>query len=93
MVDALSVQLELGIPQDLLWLASGMKRDLDRGEYLSLYRAGLRDAASLAATDAEALVQYIRDKTTRRRVIDVALQHLKTTSDSDALPMPAPPVD
>ena len=54
-VDVLSGRLEIGIPGDIVWLAKEAERELDRGDYLALRKAGLNDINILATQEDDVL--------------------------------------
>lgn len=67
-VDVLATRLELGMPTDALWLASKLKRDLDRGDYLALRRAGLLTLEALRSSDEQTLRNVIPSAAKRERL-------------------------
>jgi len=90
-VDSLSIQLELGIPPDMVWLGNAAKRALERGDYLALRQAGYHEADLLRAAREEDLKKILVDE---RKVLAVrqAVADLTEESMSDAeLPMPRQP--
>jgi replicative superfamily II helicase len=58
-VDDLLLQLELGVPRDVLPLASEIGGQLTRGDYLGLLNAGIIDWARVAATEDETLLRLV----------------------------------
>jgi hypothetical protein len=90
-VDELNVRLELGIPSDVMWLASSLKRGLERGDYLNLRRAGLSDIDALEGADDATLARAVPNKSKVRRIREaiVEMRSRKPLSVDD-LPMPTP---
>jgi helicase len=89
-VDELLVQLELGVPAELVWLGREMKRGMDRGEYLALKRAALTSAKAIDAASEDVLAASVSREAVRRRIIEIAKATLDAV-ERDDLPMPAPP--
>ena len=90
-VESLATRLELGIPEDIVWLAGEVKRGLERGDYLNLRRAGLTSVEVIEAVDESYLLEVIGSENKVRSVRD-ALEALKEAKSADVedLPMPKP---
>lgn len=88
-VDQLSSRLELGIPQDILWLAKEVKRGLERGDYLALRRAGLKTIEAIEVEDDDALERIVNSKS-KLQQIRGAIERIKMADlvDTSDLPMP-----
>jgi replicative superfamily II helicase len=88
-LDHLSLRLEIGIPSDMLWLASETKRGIDRGDYLALRRVGINSPDLLNACDDAALAQMVSSEEKRQRIraAVAAIKGVGQDSDDD-LPMP-----
>jgi helicase len=87
-VDDINVRLELGIPNDMLWLARQAKRGLERGDYLALKREGLVSPEAIETGDAAALTRAVRSEA-KRTLIRAAIASLATaevTREGDAMP-------
>jgi helicase len=92
--DDLAVQLELGVPVDMVWLAMETKRLLSRGEYLALFRSGVREASQLTAMDPATLEGLVPDARRRASVLEAAARiTARQQVVVQDLPMPAPPTD
>jgi len=81
----------LGIPADVMWLGSTLKRSLERGDYLNLRRAGLGTIQALEGADDAVLARAVKSDTKIRRIRG-ALADMKTRAPLgvDDLPMPTP---
>jgi len=93
-IDDLVTRLELGIPQDVLWLAREAKRGLERGDYLALRRTGLNSVEALDESDDAALAEVVNSESKRRRIrkaVDVVKALARARTAKDELPMPTPP--
>jgi len=90
-LNELNGRLELGIPSDVMWLASSLKRGLERGDYLNLRRAGLSDIDALEGADDAALARAVQSKSKVRSIRGaiVEIRSRKPLSGDD-LPMPTP---
>lgn len=90
-VAELNGRLELGIPADVMWLGSTLKRSLERGDYLNLRRAGLGTIQALEGADDAVLARAVKSDTKIRRIRG-ALADMKTRAPLgvDDLPMPTP---
>ncbi|HLG56847.1 MAG TPA: DEAD/DEAH box helicase [Vicinamibacterales bacterium] len=91
LVDSLNVQLELGVPTAMVWLAKRTKRALSRGDYLALFRARLTDAATINNATAQQLELSIPDSTRRDLVKSAARLVSIKVERTGELPMPAAP--
>lgn len=92
LVDDLAVQLELGVPPEIVWLARLTKRAVARGEYLALNRSGLNDANRLLTAEPEVIERLLPNPMARRSILDAAARVVETpTVPASSLPMPAPP--
>jgi helicase len=90
-VAGLSTRLELGIPGDLLWLASTVKRGLERGDYLALQRAGLPTFEALDRVEDAHLAGVLKSDAKMRRIRDgIAKAKLRQPVGTDDLPLPRP---
>lgn len=91
LADKLSIQLELGIPQDLVWLASELKGSLHRGEYLSLHRLCLNSPSVIVEKGISALREFINDELLCERIFEFAHSQIEKKNEDD-LPMPIPAI-
>jgi len=92
-LDGIIMRLELGIPADLLWLATELKRGVERGDYLSLKHAGLVSADAIDAADETVLASVVHSVVTRKRIRDAVEQSRNVTIvGDDSLPMPPPTI-
>jgi helicase len=90
-IAALSTRLELGIPREILWLASIAKRGLERGDYLGLQRAGLSTMEALDRVEDAGLAIVLKTEVKVRRVRDaIATAKRRHSIETDDLPMPRP---
>jgi len=90
-IDELNGRLELGIPSDVMWLASSLKRGLERGDYLNLRRAGLSDIDALQGADDAALARAVQNKSKIRRIREAIVEtRSRKPLSVDDLPMPTP---
>ena len=69
--DDLGVQLEFGIPEEIVGLAQTLGTELNRGEYLALRNAGLVTVDQLVAAGPEVLVPILGEEHALR-----VLEHL-----------------
>jgi helicase len=91
-LDQLSTRLELGVPHDMLWLAGETKRGLERGDYLSMRRAGLTSMESIRSFDETKLAKVIPSEMKRKRIreaVQTIMRAQKASSDNGTLPMPS----
>ena len=91
-VKGLAVRLELGIPEEMVWLGSEVRRDLARGDYLKLRRARLTTLETIDTVNHSSLSQIIGNDHKAERIRD-AVEKLKESKESkleheDDLPMP-----
>lgn len=91
--DDLAVQLELGVPAAMVWLARETKRTLTRGEYLALFKAGVREASHIAGMDTASLERLVPDASRRTAMLAAAASIVAHPTPDSNLPMPAPPTD
>ena len=92
LVDGITIQLELGIPPEVVWLARVVRRTLTRGEYLALFRAGVTRASEVVELEAEIVERLLPDKQRRDLVLAAAAEVLGSRSSGDEkLPMPSSP--
>jgi helicase len=91
-IDDLTIQLELGIPEDIAWLGRETKRALERGDYLALRRGHLSTFDALLAVD-ETTLRGVVDSQLKRSVIRKALTKIAASRKPPPvdLPMPAVP--
>jgi helicase len=90
-IASLSTRLELGIPREILWLATIAKRGLERGDYLSLQRAGLSTMEALDRVDDARLATVLKSKVKVRCVRDaISAAKLRRSVETEDLPMPRP---
>jgi helicase len=91
-VDDLSSRLELGLPADIVWLVQALKRNLERGDYIALRRAGLVTFGGLTAISDSDLKHIIRSSTKREHIRD-ALSKMRKMGDAEVLnhQLPMPP--
>jgi len=88
---SLGTRLELGLPREILWLATIAKRSLERGDYLSLQRAGLSTVDELDRVDDARLMSILRSAVKVRCVRDaISTAKLRRSVETDDLPMPKP---
>jgi len=90
--DELMCRLELGIPADICWLALKLHRRLDRGDYLSLRKAGLTTIESFDKIEDTTLLGVVNSKT-KLAAIRGAIEEIrafKPKIDDKDLPMPTP---
>ena len=91
-VDGIAIQLELGIPEEMAWLAKVVKRSLTRGEYLALFKAGVTCASQVVELETEVTERLLPNKRRRDVVLAAVVEILGVPSRGDEeLPMPAPP--
>jgi helicase len=90
-VDDIHVRLELGIPNDMLWLARQAKRSLERGDYLALKREGLASPEAIEAGDDAALTRAVKSEVKRSivRAAVASLRSAEVVSEDDAMPVRA----
>ena len=69
-VKALAVRLELGIPEEMVWLGSEVRRDLTRGDYLKLRRAGLTTLETIDSVSHSSLSRIIGNDHKAKRIRD-----------------------
>jgi helicase len=90
LVQLLPVQLDLGIPADLVPLALHANGRLDRPDYLRLHRQRLTDPAAILAADEEVLLACVGGSTSRlrhlRHAAQAALDDAAPVTFSDVLP-------
>ena len=90
-LDSLNARLELGIPSDIHWLASVMRRDLERGDYLALRRAGLATRDAIASASDSSLEAAVNSKRKAARIREVVREmEFTKPEDTSDLPMPKP---
>jgi replicative superfamily II helicase len=86
----LPVQLEIGVPADLVPLALHADGRLGRPDYLRLYRQALTDPAAILAASDDALLECLGGSTSRlrhlRRAAQAALDDANPVSFSGVLP-------
>jgi helicase len=92
-VDDLSSRLELGIPQDILWLAKEVKRGLERGDYLAMRRAGLKTIEVIETADDDAVASIVTSESKIGYIREAIKRINLTNADNQDLPMPASPPD
>ena len=93
-VEGLSVRLELGIPEGLLWLGSIVGRELDRGDYLALQRVGATTPDTLFGKSDEELLECLgsKEKVVAIRGAKEETEATKAQIEMEAaLPMPRGP--
>jgi replicative superfamily II helicase len=90
-IDTLGIQLELGIPGDVLWLARETRRGLERGDYLALKREGLSSLEALQAVDDQRVFQILRSKTKVGRIREAIkrIESVVSLAEDDVLPQKA----
>ena len=90
-VESLAIRLELGISENMVWLATELGRDLARGDYLKLRRAELTTLETIDSVDHSSLIEIIGNehKATRIRDAVEAIKESKSENQDD-LPMPKP---
>ena len=94
LVDSVTIQLELGIPVEMMWLAKVMKRTLSRGEYLALFKTGITEPSRVVDLGSDAMERLLPNQRRRGLVIGAATKLLASASSGDEkLPMPTPPSD
>ena len=91
LTDALSVQLESGIPSDLVWLGKLAKRSLTRGDYLALHRSGIVQPITLANSDPAELRRLLPNPIAHDAAVAAAQEFLKRSPTEIGLPMPESP--
>ena len=90
--DELMCRLEMGIPADICWLAIKLHRRLDRGDYLSLRKAGFIMVKKFDEADDAALLSVVNSKA-KLIAIRAAIEEIKLykpKTDGRDLPMPTP---
>jgi hypothetical protein len=90
--DELMCRLEIGIPADICWLATKLHRRLDRGDYLSLRKAGFITVKKYDEADDAALLSVVNSKA-KLTAIRAAIEEIKSykpKTDGRDLPMPTP---
>jgi helicase len=94
-VDSGVLQLELGVPGPLVWLAKDLKRLLARGDYLALARRDLTSPEAIRSTDVSVMLKLLRDEDRVNAVVAAAkrMHSGQPTTSGDHLAMPAPPTD
>lgn len=71
----LMLRLQLGVPADLVPIATALDTDLSRAQYLALHRAGLITAKAITSADPEQLLAIVSgDKAVRQLILDAAEQ-------------------
>lgn len=91
-VDSASIQLELGVPSDIVWLARVTKRSLSRGDYLSLRKKGWVSREALVGVAPDEIERLLGSKTKAGAIADALLATAAPATQAPAvLPMPAPP--
>jgi len=75
--DSLMGRLELGIPEDIYWLAEELKRNLERGEYLALRRLNLTSIEVLEKSDEAEIKRAVGSKA-KIQLIREAIAAIKT---------------
>ncbi len=92
LVDSASLQLELGIPGEVTWLAQFTKRTLTRGDYLALVRHGWTSRDALRQVDEPALKGILGSSLKAQIVMDALLLPIEDPKPFGAVPaMPKPP--
>lgn len=91
--DELSARLEIGVPADVSWLVVIVKRQLDRGDYLSLTRIGLGSAEAIESAPEPVLERAVAAESKRRLVREAAKRQIEEMAAAAKLAMPAPPPD
>ena len=64
----LALRLELGIPQEMVWLARETKRGLERADYLALHKANLTMLDAMVSLDEQKLVEIVPSAVKRVRI-------------------------
>jgi hypothetical protein len=82
-VDDLALQLELGVPKDVLPLARDLGAELTRGDYLALHRSGLVDWAHVKSARDEQLVGLL-GRPKADLLMDAAGKHAAADSERSA---------
>ena len=82
-VDDLLLQLELGVPRDVLPLTRALGVQLTRGDYLALLNAGIVDWPGVAVADDEALANIV-GRAKRDLLKRTAEEHLPDDQQRDA---------
>ncbi len=91
LVDAMTIQLELGIPAEMVWLGKRLRRELTRGEYLALFRAGLSGASEVMEWRVEVAERLFPIRRRRDLVVAAAAEEMKLKSaGEEKLAMPVP---
>jgi hypothetical protein len=91
-IDDLSTRLEIGVPKDMLWLVKRLRRTLERGDYLSMRRAGLTNLDSQQKCDDKTLAKIISSSSKRTKILETiesALLENPDDLDDNTLPMPS----
>lgn len=91
LVEDLALQLEVGVPRGLVWLARRLQRSLTRGEYLMLLRSGVRSPRALLDIEAGVLERLIPDTALRRAAREHAEAELAPPAAVSDSPMPLRP--
>ena len=86
----LEARLELGIPMDLVPLATAVKRDLERGDYLRLRRAGIKTPEAVLAAEERQLLTVLGSEVKVRRLLERLARTPAVGAANVDLPMPTP---
>lgn len=93
-VERLTIRLELGIPENLVWLGEITGRSLERGDYLNFLRANIVTSEDLLKTEEEILIKILKNpgkiKTIQAVKKFLADEKVKEIADG-TLPMPRVP--
>jgi replicative superfamily II helicase len=90
--ETLPVQLELGVPEEVVPIARVTGQRLTRGEYLRLRAAGLTDAAAIRAASDEELLSCVDGGRQRLQTLrDAADRAPDTQTVQDIVSLLAPP--
>jgi helicase len=91
-IDDLALQLELGIPQEIVWLARETKRGLDRSDYLALRKASLTTLDALVRGDERELMRVLPSPVKRARIREALVKVAERQKPVlGELPMPTAP--
>jgi hypothetical protein len=90
LADQIPVQLELGVPADLVSLAVHAGNELGRPDYLTLFHSNLRTSEAVLAADEDELRRCLSGNQNRLRILLEAAVAAKNASDdldfADVLP-------